>query len=142
MAVACLWAPGLHASWLPLRIGAAVLVSDLTLVWTLGHDPRTHVTLEAQLRHWLLAKPRPTGGSPFPPMASPSAPPSPISIGAAERRADADNPRSLESSRGGAPLEISPLVILQAISYAALALLIAWLVTGGAQEVVRWWQAH
>jgi hypothetical protein len=119
LALACLCAPGLSAQWLPLRIGAAVLLGDFALVWALARDPRTQATLEMKLLDALRG--RSSQDATAPPPASP------VRAGDTEPRPEP-----------AAPFVLSGMLLFQALSYGALACLLAWLLTGGTQEIVRW----
>jgi hypothetical protein len=139
-ALLCVVAPGLPADWFPLRVGCAVLLGDLTLVWALGRGPRSEDTFEHHLLGWFreskcdLAVPdiRRLSGtgrdSPYPGIAH-----------------DASNdvgsfyPGSAPR-RTIPPVQANPYILLQALSIAALVLLIAWLITGGTQEIIRWFR--
>jgi hypothetical protein len=137
-AMVCIFLPGLPAAWLPLRAGLAVLLGDIALVWALGRDPHSQDTLESKLLRWLTqaasARNRPedmaasTGGQ-----------------AAWDRESRwrtawrPERPRPVPSEeRPFAPIRFNSSLLLQVVSYAALAFLIVWLATGGTQEIMRW----
>jgi hypothetical protein len=127
LTAACIFLPGLPGGWYPLRIGLAVLLGDITLVWALGRDPLSQATLESTFMLWIRK---------FFSTASGESPTPMLTDGSEESHALW--PPYRRPTSPAAPLEINSLFLLQAISYGALAFLIAWLVTGGTQEIVRW----
>jgi hypothetical protein len=131
------WDPDL---WMPLRIGLAVLIGDIALVWAFGRDPVSGTTIEQFI--WQSIK-----GAFF------------LQKNSASSDASSDifhlyGPKNLQEINRWQqyvrpeapslwtfqPIRINSMLLLQAFSYATLAAIIAWLVTGGTQEVIRWMQ--
>jgi hypothetical protein len=134
----CAVAPWLPPAWLPIRIGLAVLIGDFALVLAFGRDPKTNATIEAacwqSLRNNFSAR--------F------TARPSSASTGNS-RGTDSGNLQEIrrwqDFSRLSVPaawtfqaIPVDSMLVMQAFSYATLAAIIAWLVTGGTQEIIRW----
>jgi hypothetical protein len=133
----CLLAPWLPNSLVVIRIFLAVLLAGFTLVWALGRDRNSQATLEMRLLNWIEHNTQPKiyqrghdavsdrsqGPSFWEKLRNMSKP------------VEADvAPRAAITYR---PIDISDMVILQIFSYAILASMIAWLATGGVQEVMR-----
>lgn len=135
-ALLCAFTPWLPDSLIVIRIGLAVLLVGFTAVWAFARDKNSQATMEMMFLNWIEHN------------ASPKI----LQRGHAELPDRARGPSFWEKFRNISkpveassiprtgityrPIDFSSMLILQIISYAILASLIAWLATGGVQEII------
>jgi hypothetical protein len=138
-ALLCAFIAWLPAAWMPARIGLAVLLADIALVWAFGRDPNSEATIEKKVWDWILARFSSRTRPVKPGIAMGADRMISENLGAIKRWKEYSRP-SVASPWTYQPIHINSMLLLQGFSYATLAAIIAWLVTGGTHEVIRWMQ--